>query len=109
MSRKVIIWIAVGLAVALPTFYWLGLYAAQHTDAFAAAEAHVRADAPTAARVGEVKEVSIAPFGYKVVWGGSSGEASFKLRVSGTKGNATMLIELRERDNRWTVTRMSPA
>jgi hypothetical protein len=109
MSRKVIIWIAIGLAVALPASYWLGLYAAQRTDAFAAAAEHVRLDASTVAQVGEVTDVSIAPFGYKVVWGGAGGEASFTLRVSGTKGSATMLIELRERNDRWVVTRMSPA
>jgi len=109
MSRKVILWIAVGLIVALPLLYWFGLYSAESTEAFAAAAAHVRQDRSTVERVGEVTRVSIAPFGYKIIWGAAGGEATFTLRVAGTKGESSFVVELRERDKRWQVTRLAPA
>ena len=95
-------WVIVGVAVLVGLSIPAGWLMAKNSDAYAAAVNFVKSNPQAREKLGTVRDVSLAPFGYSVRYSGAHGEASFDLTVSGQKGSAMIYVEL-EKKGIWEV------
>jgi len=88
--RKRIIVISAIVALSVPAS-WIGV---QYSDAYDAAVSHTRQNTQIRTHLGEIQDVYLSVFGYKVAVSGARGDASFTLKLKGLHANATVYIEL---------------
>jgi hypothetical protein len=73
----------------------------QTAKAFAAASPAVRSN------VGDIRSISLRPFASSYSVAGTSGHASLRLRIEGTRAQLPMAMTLEKSDDTWAVTSAS--
>lgn len=54
-------------------------------------------------RLGEIKSIKLAPFGYSVMYSGSKGNADFEIEISGSRNNGVLFVVLERNVGIWEI------
>lgn len=101
--RQFVNWLLAGVPIALVGYMLVYLYI-PNSEGFEAAEHAVRQLPDVRLRVGEVREVRVAPFGpFRERFVGSQRHVLLSLQVRGDRGEARIRIWMIRRDKVWTI------
>ena len=101
-GRKIVKVAVVVLAIGLLS-YLVGYLGSVNSGAFTAAQSFI-VQSPTITReLGNNINVQLDPFGYELEFSGSSGAATFKCNVKGSRGQGKVKITLDKVANIWRV------
>ena len=102
-GRKIVKVAVVVLAIGLLP-YLVGYLGSVNSGAFTEAQRFIIQSPTTKRELGNNINVQLAPFGYELEFSGSSGAATFKCNVKGSRGQGKVKITLEKVANIWRVT-----
>ena len=102
MTRgKLIRYVAIPLAAVL-AFWWGGYFYFKGSSDWQQVQALLAADPAIRAKVGNVKEISVAPFPFMYRFSGDYVRATLRVTVIGSNGEHQATIEVERRSGTWT-------
>lgn len=90
-------------AILYPVLAGYIYFSTKSSDEYRVAVAYVQQSVEIKSQLGEVNDVSLAPFGINISHTGDSGKAQFSLYVSGSQAKGKIQVNLRKTNNIWQV------
>jgi len=103
MSRQKLIWYALIPLAAVLVFWWGGYLHFKASDDWQEIQALLSADPAIQAKVGEVKEISVAPMPFMYRFSGDYAKATLRVTVVGNSGEHHATVEAERRSGKWAL------
>lgn len=107
--NKVLKYGLIAIVIIIPLSALAGHWLALRSEPFAVMSKAISESAEVRAMVGDVRDISLSWFGYSVKYSGPRGEASFEVKVQGTKGSRVVFTDLERSAGEWQIQKMRVA
>lgn len=102
MSKKYKLLLAIVVIVIIISPF-AGYILAKESEPFQFSEHEIQKSTSLSKIIGEVKDISLKPFGYSVKYRGSQGWAEFEIELTGTSNTGNLFLKLEKNLGKWEI------